>query len=254
MLGWLLRRSAESKVLLLGGLLRSTKAEVLLGGLLRRSTESEVLLSGLLRRGAEAEVERVGLRRLGLRLLGGLRGRAESEIKRIRLSGLRRGLSGSAKAEVEGIGSGGGRGLLGGLGLGRVAEEHVAVAGREHVVRVAVAAGRRGLRRADVRRLRGRGDRRGAEEPARRPEEIRRLVRAEQIRSARLLLLLLLRLRLGGLRRLGSEEAGGGGLLLLADCLARSISASEVPVSIITSLLGAPFLFYLMCRKGDLHG
>ena len=46
----------------------------------------------------------------------------------------------------------------------------------------------------------------------------------------------------------------GGGLLLLADCLARSISASEVPVSIITSLLGAPFLFYLMCRKGDLHG
>ena len=64
-----------------------------------------------------------------------------------------------------------------------------------------------------------------------------------------------------GVRRGVAGEAGrgkaglcGGGLLLLADCLARSISASEVPVSIITSLLGAPFLFYLMCRKGDLHG
>lgn len=43
----------------------------------------------------------------------------------------------------------------------------------------------------------------------------------------------------------------GGSLLLIADILARSISASEVPVSIITSLLGAPFLFWLMCRKED---
>lgn len=46
----------------------------------------------------------------------------------------------------------------------------------------------------------------------------------------------------------------GGILLLLSDVLARSIGGSEVPISIITSLLGAPFLFWLMCRKEDLHG
>ena len=43
----------------------------------------------------------------------------------------------------------------------------------------------------------------------------------------------------------------GSVLLLCADILARSIGSSEIPVSIITSLLGAPFLFWLMCRKGD---
>lgn len=43
----------------------------------------------------------------------------------------------------------------------------------------------------------------------------------------------------------------GSVLLLCADILARSVSSSEVPVSIITSLLGAPFLFWLMCRKED---
>lgn len=43
----------------------------------------------------------------------------------------------------------------------------------------------------------------------------------------------------------------GGALLLCADILARSIGSSEIPVSIITSLLGAPFLFWLMCRRGD---
>lgn len=41
----------------------------------------------------------------------------------------------------------------------------------------------------------------------------------------------------------------GGILLLCADVLARSIGSSEVPVSIITSLIGAPFLFRLMCRR-----
>ena len=41
----------------------------------------------------------------------------------------------------------------------------------------------------------------------------------------------------------------GGALLLCADILARSVGSSEVPVSIITSLLGAPFLFRLMCRR-----
>ena len=42
----------------------------------------------------------------------------------------------------------------------------------------------------------------------------------------------------------------GGALLLCADILTRSIGSSEIPVSIITSLLGAPFLFWLMCKRG----
>lgn len=42
----------------------------------------------------------------------------------------------------------------------------------------------------------------------------------------------------------------GGVLLLLSDVLARSLGGGEIPVSIITSLMGAPFLFWLMCRKG----
>ncbi len=46
----------------------------------------------------------------------------------------------------------------------------------------------------------------------------------------------------------------GGALLLASDILARSIGSSEVPVSVVTSLLGAPFLFWLMCRREAGHG
>ena len=46
----------------------------------------------------------------------------------------------------------------------------------------------------------------------------------------------------------------GGALLLAADVLARSIGSSEVPVSIITSLLGAPFLVWLMCQRRERDG
>ena len=45
----------------------------------------------------------------------------------------------------------------------------------------------------------------------------------------------------------------GGALLLLSDVLARSIGSSEIPISIITSLLGAPFLLWLMCKKETLY-
>ncbi len=45
----------------------------------------------------------------------------------------------------------------------------------------------------------------------------------------------------------------GAGLLLCADCLTRSISASEIPISILTSLLGAPFLIYLICKGGKVQ-
>lgn len=41
----------------------------------------------------------------------------------------------------------------------------------------------------------------------------------------------------------------GGALLCTADLLARSVAATELPVSIFTSLLGAPFLIWLIMRK-----
>lgn len=41
----------------------------------------------------------------------------------------------------------------------------------------------------------------------------------------------------------------GSGLLLLADTLAKSIAATELPISIFTSLFGAPFLIYLILAK-----
>ena len=40
----------------------------------------------------------------------------------------------------------------------------------------------------------------------------------------------------------------GGALLCGADILARSVAATELPVSIFTSLLGAPFLVFLIVR------
>lgn len=45
----------------------------------------------------------------------------------------------------------------------------------------------------------------------------------------------------------------GSMLLCFADVLARSVAVNELPVSIFTSILGAPFLIYLMMRKGELH-
>ncbi|NCC08671.1 MAG: iron ABC transporter permease [Clostridia bacterium] len=45
----------------------------------------------------------------------------------------------------------------------------------------------------------------------------------------------------------------GAGLLLSADCLTRSISVAEIPISILTSLIGAPFLIYLICKGGKVR-
>ena len=42
----------------------------------------------------------------------------------------------------------------------------------------------------------------------------------------------------------------GAALLCAADILARSVAATELPVSIFTSLLGAPFLVFLLVREG----
>ncbi len=41
----------------------------------------------------------------------------------------------------------------------------------------------------------------------------------------------------------------GSGLMLFADILARSVGSSELPISIFTSLLGAPFLIYFIMKS-----
>lgn len=43
----------------------------------------------------------------------------------------------------------------------------------------------------------------------------------------------------------------GGMILCAADLLARSVAATELPVSLFTSLLGAPFLIYLIVRRRE---
>lgn len=60
-------------------------------------------------------------------------------------------------------------------------------------------------------------------------------------------------LRRGGRPGMLLSGLTGAGLLLAADVLARSLAASEVPVSVVTSLLGAPFLFWLLCRREAAH-
>ena len=40
----------------------------------------------------------------------------------------------------------------------------------------------------------------------------------------------------------------GGGYLLAVDDLARSLFAVELPLGIVTSLIGAPFFIYLLAR------
>lgn len=44
-----------------------------------------------------------------------------------------------------------------------------------------------------------------------------------------------------------------GVFLLFCDTLARSLTNAEIPISIITSILGAPFLFHLLRTKGRYH-
>lgn len=44
--------------------------------------------------------------------------------------------------------------------------------------------------------------------------------------------------------------AVGAIILLIADTVARSITTTEIPISILTSLFGAPFLVYLLNKKG----
>lgn len=45
--------------------------------------------------------------------------------------------------------------------------------------------------------------------------------------------------------------SAGGSLLLVADTLARTLTRAEVPVSVVTALVGAPFLAYLLGKVGE---
>lgn len=49
---------------------------------------------------------------------------------------------------------------------------------------------------------------------------------------------------------LPASVLAGGAFLVVVDTVARSISASEFPISILTALIGAPFFIYLMRRTG----
>jgi iron complex transport system permease protein len=44
----------------------------------------------------------------------------------------------------------------------------------------------------------------------------------------------------------------GGIYLVICDTLARTVTSAEIPVGIITSILGAPYLIYLIRSKGKL--
>ena len=43
----------------------------------------------------------------------------------------------------------------------------------------------------------------------------------------------------------------GAGMLVLVDDVARSATAMELPLGVLTSLIGAPFLLFLVLRKKD---
>ena len=55
--------------------------------------------------------------------------------------------------------------------------------------------------------------------------------------------------RRGGSHALALSGVIGAALLLLADCAARTLSSSEIPISILTSFMGAPFLIWLIARR-----
>lgn len=43
----------------------------------------------------------------------------------------------------------------------------------------------------------------------------------------------------------------GGIIIIFADCVARGVTTSEIPISILTSIIGAPFLVALMLKKDN---
>jgi iron complex transport system permease protein len=51
------------------------------------------------------------------------------------------------------------------------------------------------------------------------------------------------------IRLIPAAAVGGGILLVLADTAARTLGPQEIPVGVVTSLLGVPFFVYLLWRK-----
>jgi len=45
--------------------------------------------------------------------------------------------------------------------------------------------------------------------------------------------------------------AGGAAFMIFADTVARSLTNIDIPVGIITAVIGAPFFIYLMKRGGS---
>ena len=43
----------------------------------------------------------------------------------------------------------------------------------------------------------------------------------------------------------------GAAFLLLVDNMARCLTATEIPIGILTAFVGAPFFIYLMVKGGD---
>ena len=41
----------------------------------------------------------------------------------------------------------------------------------------------------------------------------------------------------------------GGAVLLVSDILARTLSAAELPLSILTTVIGVPILVWFMCKR-----
>jgi len=67
----------------------------------------------------------------------------------------------------------------------------------------------------------------------------------------------LLRLVIGSDHRrlIPASVLGGATLLILADLIARTIVApSELPVGVVTALIGGPFFIYLLRREGRKAG
>ena len=67
----------------------------------------------------------------------------------------------------------------------------------------------------------------------------------------------LLRLLLGPDHRLllPAGFLGGAAFLVLADLISRMVIApNELPVGVVTALIGGPFFLYLLRRRGDRHG
>ncbi len=46
----------------------------------------------------------------------------------------------------------------------------------------------------------------------------------------------------------------GAGFLIICDTLSRTISSGEIPISIISSILGAPYMIYLIRKYAIMGG